>query len=74
MNFNSDSRTVRCNSTCYPPFWRITMNELIVGCVGGVATIASACVTYFKPKHAAKIVAAIGIVATAAVEVTNLFF
>ena len=50
------------------------LNELIVGCVGGVATIASACVTYFKPKHAAKIVAAIGIVATAAVEVTNLFF
>lgn len=50
------------------------MNELIVGCVGGVATIASALVTYFKPPHATKIVAAIGIVATAAVEVTNLFF
>lgn len=50
------------------------MNELIVGCVGGVATIAIALVTYFKPKHATKIVTAIGIVATAAVEVTKLFF
>ena len=50
------------------------MNELIVGCIGGTATIATSFVTYFKPKHATKIVTAIGIVATAAVEVTNLFF
>lgn len=49
------------------------MNELIVGCIGSIATIATAFVTYFKPKHATKIVSAIGIVATAAVEVVNLF-
>lgn len=49
------------------------MNELIVGCVGGTATIATALVTYFKPKHATKIVAAIGIVATATIEVAQLF-
>jgi hypothetical protein len=50
------------------------MEELIIGCVGGAATIATAVVTYLKPKHATKIVTAIGIVATAAVEITHLFF
>lgn len=49
------------------------MNELITACIGGVATIATALVTYFQPKHATKIVAAIGIVATAGVEVVGLF-
>lgn len=49
------------------------MEELIIGCVGGVATIATAIVTYLKPKHATKIVTAIGIVSTAALEVVHLF-
>lgn len=49
------------------------MEALIIGCVGGVATIATAVVTYINPKHATKIVSAIGIVATATVEVVRLF-
>lgn len=49
------------------------MEELIIGCVGGVATIASAIITYLKPKHATKIVTAIGIGATAILEVVHLF-
>jgi hypothetical protein len=47
--------------------------NLIVGITGGVATIASAVVTYFSPTHAAQIVAGIGIVATAVSEVCSLF-
>lgn len=34
--------------------------ELIVGVTGGVATIASAVVTFLKPTYAVQIVAAIG--------------
>lgn len=49
------------------------MFELIAGIMGGVATIATAIVTYTKPKHATKIVTAIGIVATAVVEVASVF-
>lgn len=49
------------------------MRELVTGIVGGTSTIAIALVTYFKPKHATKINTAIGIVATATIEVCNLF-
>lgn len=49
------------------------MEELIIATVGSIATIATAFVTYFKPKHATKIVTAIGIVATATIEVAKLF-
>ena len=49
------------------------MFELITGVIGGVSTIAIAVVTYKKPKHAAKINAAISIVATAATEVASIF-
>ena len=49
------------------------MLELIIGVTGGVASIAVACVTYFKPKHAVKINAAIPVVATAICEVASIF-
>ena len=49
------------------------MLELITGCTGGVATIATAIITYLKPQHATKIVVAIGIVATAVIEVATVF-
>lgn len=49
------------------------MLELIIGVTGGVASIAVACVTYFKPKHAVKINAAIPVVATAIIEVAQIF-
>lgn len=49
------------------------MLELIIGVVGGVATIAEALVAYFKPKHAVKISAAIPVVATAIIEVSTIF-
>jgi hypothetical protein len=46
---------------------------LIQGVIGGCATIASAVVTFFQPSHAAAIVAAIGIGATAVTEICTLF-
>lgn len=49
------------------------MLELITGVVGGVAAIAVAVVTYTKPKHAVKINAAIPVVATAIIEVAQIF-
>ena len=47
--------------------------NLIVGVTGGVATIASAVVTFIQPVYAVQIVAAIGIVSTAVTEVCSLF-
>lgn len=47
--------------------------NLICGVTGGVATIASAVVTFFQPAYAVQIVAAIGIVSTAVTEVCSLF-
>ncbi len=49
------------------------MKELIIGVTGGIATIAIAVVTYFKPKHAVKINAAIPVIATAICEVATIF-
>ena len=46
---------------------------LIQGVVGGLATIAQAIVVFVNPLYAVAIVAAIGIVATAANEVCALF-
>ena len=46
---------------------------LIQGVVGGLATIAQAIVVFVNPPYAVAIVAAIGIVATAANEVSALF-
>ena len=47
--------------------------NLVMGIVGGAAAIASAVVTYAQPVYAVQIVAAIGIVSTAASEVCSLF-
>ncbi len=47
--------------------------NLVVGITGGVSTIASAVVAYINPAYTAQIVAAIGIVQTAIVEVCSLF-
>lgn len=47
--------------------------NLVVGVTGGVATIASAVVTYMQPTYAAQIVAAIGIGSTAVTEICSLF-
>ena len=47
--------------------------NLITGIMGGVATAACAVVTYFEPTYAVQIVAGIGIVQTAIVEVCSLF-
>lgn len=49
------------------------MFELITGVVGGVGTIAIAIVTYKKPKHAAKINAAISVASTAVIEIASIF-
>ena len=49
------------------------MLELITGVVGGVSAIAVAVVTYTKPKHAVKINAAIPVIATAIIEVAQIF-
>lgn len=46
---------------------------LISGCIGGVATIATAVVAYFAPAHAVAIIAAIGIGSKAADEILLLF-
>lgn len=46
---------------------------LVTGITSGVATIASAVVTYFNPAYAVQTVAAIGIANTAVVEVCSLF-
>lgn len=45
------------------------MLELITGVTGGIVAVAIACVTYFSPKHAAKINTAISVVGTAVIEV-----
>ena len=47
--------------------------NLVVGISGGVATIASAVVTYLNPAYATAIVGSIGIVETAVVEICSLF-
>lgn len=47
--------------------------NLCTACVGGVSTIASAVVTYAQPAYATAIVGAIGIAATAIIEILNLF-
>ena len=47
--------------------------NLVMGIVGGAAATASAVVTYAQPVYAVQIVAAIGIVSTAASEVCSLF-
>jgi hypothetical protein len=47
--------------------------NLVMGIVGGAAAIVSAVVTYAQPVYAVQIVAAIGIVSTAASEVCSLF-
>lgn len=47
--------------------------NLVVACVGAAATIASAVVTYVAPAGTTAIVASIGIVATAIIEVCNQF-
>ena len=41
--------------------------------VGGVATIASATVTFLQPQYAPAIVGAIGIISTATIDVMSLF-
>lgn len=48
------------------------MKELIIGVTGGISTIAIALVTYFKPKHAVKINAAIPVAATAICEIATI--
>lgn len=47
--------------------------NLVVGVAGGVAAIGSAVVAYVQPAYTAAIVASIGIVETAVVEVCSLF-
>ncbi len=47
--------------------------NLVVGITGGVATIASAVVTYISPTYAVQIVAGIGIASTAVTEICSLF-
>lgn len=49
------------------------MTELIIGIATGVGAIATAIVTYRKPKHAAKITAAITIAVGAVAEIAMLF-
>lgn len=49
------------------------MEQLIIGVTGGIAAIATACVTYFKPKHAAKINAAIPLISACICECASLF-
>lgn len=49
------------------------MAELIVGIATGVGAIATAIVTYKKPKHAAKINAAITITVGAVSEIAMLW-
>ena len=41
--------------------------------VGGVATVASAAITFFQPAHATAIVAGIGIASTATINIINQF-
>lgn len=47
--------------------------NLVVGITGGVATIASAVVTFLSPAYAVQIVAGIGIASTAVSEACALF-
>ena len=49
------------------------MYNLIVGVTGGIATIATAVVTYFNPTYAVQTVAAIGVGETAVIEIVSLF-
>ena len=47
--------------------------QLITGITTGISTIASAVVTFIQPSYAAAIVAGIGIVASAVIEVCTNF-
>lgn len=47
--------------------------NLIVGILGGVSAIATAVVSYLQPSNTPAIIAAIGIMNTAIVEVCSLF-
>ena len=47
--------------------------NLIVGILGGVSAILTAIVSYIQPENTPAIIAAVGIVNTAAVEVCSLF-
>lgn len=49
------------------------MFTLVSSCIGGIASISSAFVTYFQPTNATLIVASIGIGSTAIIEICNLF-
>ena len=46
---------------------------LVEAIIGGVATIASAVVTFIHPAHATAIVASIGIASTAAINIISQF-
>ena len=47
--------------------------NLIVGVSGGIATIASAVVAFFDPAYETAIIASIGVVETAIVEICSKF-
>lgn len=47
--------------------------NLVVGIAGAVATASAAVVTYVEPAYAVQIVAGIGILQTAIVEICSLF-
>lgn len=47
--------------------------NLVVGVSGGVATIASAVVAFFDPAYESAIIASIGVVETAIVEICSKF-
>ena len=47
--------------------------NLIVGITGGIATIASALVAFFNPAYEPAIIASIGVVETAIVEICTKF-
>lgn len=47
--------------------------ELVVGVSGGIATVASAIVAYLNPAYEPAIIASIGVVETAIVEICSKF-
>ena len=47
--------------------------NLVVGVSGGIATIASAIVAFFDPAYESAIIASIGVVETAIVEICSKF-
>jgi len=49
------------------------MFNLVAGITGGLATIATAVITYFQPQYATAIVGCVGIVETAVIECCSLF-